>query len=473
MSAASGLHYREIGEVAALLRERRLSPVELTEAMLARIAALDPQLHAFARLMPEQALAAARVAEAEIMRGHYRGPLHGVPLAVKDLFWTKGVVTAAGTTVHGDFVPSEDATVVRRLRAAGAVMLGKLQLTEGAFAIHHPSIEPPVNPWGAAHWCGASSSGSGVATAAGLCFAALGSDTGGSIRFPSAANGLSGLKPSWGRVSRHGAFELAALLDHVGPMARSAADLAFVFDAIEGHDPLDPTSLPGRAPAAAALDSLRSIRIGVDARWNASGTDAVTLAAVGAVQAALEELGAEVVELSFPDAWDIAGNWEALCGVQTALAHAATYPARAAEYGPALSRLIELGRGLSAVEYQRLLLAAGEFSGRVTAVLETIDCLLVPVQPFAAPTYEQLGALAADPVANQRLIQYTAPFDISGHPALTLPAPPTPAGMPVGVQLIARKGGERALLAYGAVLQRATRWHHAHPELSVLHTPAQ
>lgn len=461
--SSTDLHYLEIAALAPLVRERRLSPVELTEAMLARIDALDGQLHAYARVTAEQARAEARAAETAILRGEYRGPLHGIPLAVKDLFWTRGVATAAGTTVHADFVPTEDATVVRRLREAGAIILGKLQLTEGAFAIHHPSIAPPVNPWGADHWCGASSSGSGVATAAGLCFASLGSDTGGSIRFPCAANGLTGLKPTWGRVSRHGAFELAALLDHVGPIARSAADARLLFDAIEGHDPLDPTSLPGRAPAAADALGLKGMRIGIDPAWNASGSDADTLRAVDEALAALRGLGADIAEIRFPDAWDIAGQWEAQCGVQTAVAHAATYPARATEYGPALSRLIDIGRALDAMSYQRLLLSAAAFTGKVTALLETLDLLLVPVQPYAAPTYEQLGALAADPVANQRLIQYTAPFDISGHPALTLPCRPTAAGLPVGVQLVARKGGERTLLAAGVALQRDTGWHKAHP----------
>ncbi|MBS0543108.1 MAG: Asp-tRNA(Asn)/Glu-tRNA(Gln) amidotransferase GatCAB subunit A, partial [Proteobacteria bacterium] len=187
------------------------------------------------------------------------------------------------------------------------------------------------------------------------------------------------------------------------------------------------------------------------------------LRAVDDALAALRDLGANVTEVRFPDAWDIAGQWEAQCGVQTAVAHAATYPSRAAEYGPALSRLIDIGRGLDGMAYQRLLLAAAAFTGRVTDLLETIDLLLVPVQPYAAPTYERLGALAADPVANQRLIQYTAPFDISGHPALTLPGRPTAAGLPVGVQFIARKGGERALLAAGVALQRDTAWHKAHP----------
>src|SRR5277367_6507604 len=238
----SDLHYLELTEIARRLHAREISPVEATTAQLARIERLDGQLKSYAHMMAEAALVQARTAEAEIMRGEIRGPLHGVPIAVKDLCWTRGVPTAAGMSIYKDFRPTEDATVVRKLNAAGAVILGKLQLTEGAYADHHPGIAPPVNPWNAAHWSGASSSGSGVATAAGLCYGSLGSDTGGSIRFPSAANGVTGLKPTWGRVSRHGVFELAASLDHIGPMARSVADAAAVLTAIAGPDPLDPTA---------------------------------------------------------------------------------------------------------------------------------------------------------------------------------------------------------------------------------------
>ncbi len=457
----AGRHYQEITRLAPLIRTRKLSPVELTEAFLARIEVLDPRLHAYARVMADEARAAAQAAEARILRGGYLGPLDGIPLAVKDLFWTKGVVTAAGTTVHRHFVPAEDSTVVRRLRDAGAIILGKLQMTEGAFATHHPSIPAPVNPWEANHWTGASSSGSGVATAAGLCCASLGTDTGGSIRFPCAANGLTGLKPTWGRVSRHGTFELAALLDHVGPIARSAADVRVLFNVIDGHDPLDPTS-EGSKPRARAV-TLKNLTIGLDPYWNSNGTDDATQRALENVLATLRNLGATIREVRFPDAWHIAGQWEAQCGVQTAVAHADTYPARATEYGPALSRLIEVGRSLSGTGYQRLLLSAAAFTGRVNALMESIDLLLVPVQPIAAPTHEQLGALAGDPDANQRLIQFTAPFNISGHPALSLPCGRTAEGLPIGFQFVARKGGEQRLLGAGIALQRATDWHRAHP----------
>ena len=192
-------HDLELVELTRRMHAKKISPVEATKAELDRIGTLDSSLHSFALVTPEAALEQAKQAEAEIGRGDIKSPLHGAPIAVKDLCWTKGVPTAAGMTIYRDFRPDEDATVVKKLRAAGAIILGKLQLTEGAFADHHPDITPPVNPWNAAHWSGASSSGSGVATAAGLCYGSLGSDTGGSIRFPSAANGVTGLKPTWGR----------------------------------------------------------------------------------------------------------------------------------------------------------------------------------------------------------------------------------------------------------------------------------
>lgn len=459
------LHYLEIADLAPLLRTGEVSPVALARHMFARISEVDGGLRAYARLMEAEALEAAARAEAEIAAGQYRGPLHGVPVAVKDLFWTKGAATAAGTTVFADFVPDEDATVVHRLREAGAIVLGKLQMTEGAFATPHPTLPPPLNPWGTDHWTGASSSGSGVATAAGLCFAALGTDTGGSIRFPSAANGLSGLKPTWGRVSRHGVFELAATLDHVGPMARSVRDAALLYEAIAGHDPLDPTSL--LAPVEpCAHGSIAGMRIGIDRAWNAHGSDAEVLAATEAMLKVLADLGAKIVDSRVPDtAWHIAGEWEVLCGVQTAVAHAATYPGRAADYGPALSRLIDVGRATGGMRYQQAILDALAFTGRLDETLAGVDALLAPVQPFAAPTYETLAALAESPELNQQLIQYTAPINVSGHPALSLPCGTTAAGLPIGCQLIGAKGSEATLLRAGAAVQGVTGWHKAHPPL--------
>ena len=242
------LHYKTIEQVSALIQAEQLSPVELTEISLQRIEELDGRFKSYATVMADHALAAAAKAEREIASGACRGPLHGVPLAVKDLCFSKGVLTMGGTQVLAQHVPDFDATVVARLETAGAVLLGKLNLSEGAMGGYHPAFDIPLNPWNPGRWTGTSSSGSGVATAAGLCFGSLGSDTGGSIRYPSAACGLVGLKPTWGRVSRHGVLALAESLDHVGPMTRSSADAGLVLQAIAGYAPNDPTSLPVPVP---------------------------------------------------------------------------------------------------------------------------------------------------------------------------------------------------------------------------------
>ncbi|SIT44649.1 putative amidase AmiD [Paraburkholderia ribeironis] len=460
----SDLHYLDAGAIAHRIRTREVSPVELTRMILERIDRLDTTLHSYARVMREEALAQAAAAERQVLSGEPLGALHGVPIAIKDLYWVEGAPTAAGTTVHRDFVPREDATAVKRLREAGAIVLGKLQLTEGAFATHHPSVTPPVNPWHANHWAGASSSGSGVATAAGLCYASLGTDTGGSIRFPCAANGLTGIKPTWGRVSRHGVFQLGASLDHAGPMARSAADATLLLGIIAGHDPLDPTSLPeAQLSLPDTAHDLRGLTIGIDYAWSTTGADAVIVEALDRALRTLTDLGATLREVKFPHVRTVVDEWETNCGVEVAVAHAQTYPRLAAEYGPALTRLIEIGRETSAMRYQEVLLNRAAFRGQVNKLMSGIDLLIAPVQPFAAPTHEQLGALAQDPELNAQLIQFTAPFNSSGHPSIALPGGFTAGGMPIGLQFVAAHGAEAVLCRAGMAYQHATDWHRARP----------
>ncbi|WP_048862438.1 amidase [Acidisphaera rubrifaciens] len=463
--ASDELHYLDLLEVGRRIQARELSPVEVTQAQLARIEALDGALKSYATVTAELALRQARAAEDEIMRGDVRGPLHGVPIALKDLCWTQGVPTAAGMTIHRDFVPDEDATVTARLRAAGAVCLGKLQLTEGAYADHHPDITPPRNPWNADHWSGASSSGSGVATAAGLCYGSLGSDTGGSIRFPSAANGITGLKPTWGRVSRYGVFELAATLDHIGPMTRSAVDAGAMLGAIAGADPRDPTARQEPVPnyLAGIGRGLRGVRVGIDAAWNTTGTDTATIEAVEAAAAVIEGLGAELRAVTFPDVTQMIADWFPACGVETAVAHEATYPARRAEYGPALSGLIDTGRALSGLDYQKIILRRADFTGRVAALFETIDLLLIPAQAFASPTVATMATLGEDASLLAGLLRYTCPFDMSGSPTITLPGGYTRDGMPIAFQLVGRHMDEALLVRAGAAFQRETDWHLRRP----------
>lgn len=460
------LHYLPLHEVAQRLKARKLSSVELTRSLLDRIDRIDPRLRSYATVTADRALADAARLDAESAAGTSRGPLHGVPIAIKDLCNTEGVPTAAGMAIHRGNVPSRDATVVARLKQAGAVILGKLQMTEGAYGAHHPGIPAPLNPWNAAYWTGSSSSGSGAATAAGLCFASLGSDTGGSIRFPSTMNGLSGLKPTWGRVSRAGVFPLAESLDHVGPMARSALDAAIMLGVIAGPDPDDPTSVGLSVPDyAASIDQgVRGRRIGVPSNLHGLDEDAER-ALDGAVDV-MKQAGAEIVDVKLPDGFDqSARDWVPLCGVEAALAHEASYPSRASEYGPVLAGLLDQGRRLSAVELARLQVRRAALTGELNRLLASVDLLLMPVMARAVWSTEALLAAGREPEAVAGRLRYTAPFDLSGHPTLTLAGGMTADGVPVGFQIVARAFDEGAILAAGHAYQRATEWHSRRPPL--------
>ena len=467
MTSSNDWHYLELLDIARRIQAREISSVDATKAQLSRIQKLDSKLKSYATLMTDSALADASRADAEIAKGQIRGPMHGAPIAVKDLCWTQGVPTAAGMTIHANFKPDQDATVVKRLRGAGAVIMGKLQLTEGAYADHHPKIAVPVNPWNAAHWSGASSSGSGVATAAGLCYGSLGSDTGGSIRFPAAANGLTGIKPTWGRVSRFGVFELAATLDHIGPMARSAADAAALLGAIAGADSNDPTAVQLPVPnyLAGMTRGLRGLRIGIDAAWNSTAVDAPTRAMMAEVTKVITEQGADIREVKFPNPEQEIADWFPLCGVETAVAHEATYPSRKSEYGPGLAGLIDLGLAQSGLDYQKIVLRRRAFSGRVAALFEGIDLLLIPTTAAASPTNAQLAGLANDAELLSALLRYTCPFDMTGSPTITLPGGFTAHGTPIAFQFVARHFEEDMLVRAGWHYQQATDWHRRHPAL--------
>ncbi len=461
------MHYLGLLELTQKMHTGELSPVEVTEAQLQRIEALDGELNSFVLVTADLARTQARQAEAEIRRGEIRGPLHGAPIGLKDLCWTKGIPTTGGMTIYADFRPTEDATVATKLREAGAICLGKLKSTESAFADHHPQIVPPVNPWNPAHWPGVSSSGSGVATAAGLCFGSLGSDTGGSIRFPSAANGLTGLKPTWGRVSRYGVFELAATLDHIGPMARNAADAAAMLAAIAGPDPHDPTAAQVPVPdyVAEMVKGLAGLRIGIDPAFNALGLDSPTSAALAAAVETVRAIGGAIREVDFPESEAILADWLPACGIETAVAHEATYPGRKDEYGPGLAGLIELGRGLSAMDLQKIILRRNDFRGRVAALFQDIDLLIVPAQAFASPTVAKMATLGEDPDLLQGLLRFTSIFDMSGNPTITLPCGFTEAGTPIAFPFVSNHWDEAKLFRAGHAFQQASAWHRQHPVL--------
>jgi amidase len=469
------LHYLSLSDVAQLIEAGDISPVELTRMMLDRIHTLDPRLHSYATVMADEALAAAHAAEREIQSGNYRGPLHGVPIAVKDLLYTKGVPTRGGLKVLADFVPEFDATVVSRLNAAGAVLLGKLTTTEGAMVGYHRDFDIPVNPWGEDYWAGVSSSGPGVATAAGLCFASLGTDTGGSIRFPAMANGIVGLKPTYGRVSRHGLLPLAETLDHVGPMTRSVRDAAIVLEAIAGHDPADPTSLD--APVPSMLDEIgrgvEGVRIGLDRAYALDSVDPGLASAIEVAVGDLERLGAQVVGVQVPDVTAVLAAWPVICAAEAVQAHRETFPSRADEYGAYFREFLEFGVSVTEAELANARQVGKEFSDRFRAVLSGVDAVLSPAagMPFTVPSGLQYGSMAEwdQAMAEQRLdiekayTSFTFPHNFAGTPCLALPCGLSSEGLLYTMQFAGNHLSEAMLCRIGQAYEEATQWHGRHP----------
>ncbi len=453
-----GLHYATLTEVCQRMKSGELSAVQVAQHTLERIARVDGALKSYARLMPDSALATAERLDQARADGMPLGALHGVPVAIKDLFNTKGVATACGTRILADFVPQSNARVVDRLRSAGAVIVGKTQLTEGAFSTHHPDIDPPQNPWSADHWAGVSSSGSGVSVAAGLAYGALGTDTGGSIRFPSACCGLVGIKPTFGRVSKFGAFPLALSMDHVGPMTRSTADAARMLQVLAGHDPADPDSLTDAVPnyAERLHAGVRGLCIGVDWSYVEQGVDPVVVQAVRAAATLFAELGAEVREVTVPPTYRaLVEGWGVSCGVECARAHKEYFPAREKDYGPALAALIRLGLQTPDEHYDRLHQLRNLFRSQLDGVLREADGILMPAMPVPPPLQQYLDNGAPERTSGQaEMITFTAPFNYSGHPSITLPVGLSEAGLPLSVQVVGRRLDEATLLQLGSALEK-------------------
>ncbi|KQV41341.1 amidase [Rhizobium sp. Root1204] len=459
------MHYWSIAALSDALRNRALSPVEVTTHMLERIEARDAALKSYVTVTAERAIAQAKKAEAEIMGGNWKGPLHGVPIAYKDIIFTDFAVTTGGSRIHRDFRPGYSATVVKRLEAAGAITLGKVKTTEGAYATHHPDVEPPLNPWNAGHWSGSSSSGSGVSVAAGLAFAALGSDTGGSIRFPAAANGVTGLKPTWGRVSRYGVFELAASLDHIGPFTRSAQDAGLVLAAMAGADINDPTALSAQVPdyQADIGRPVAGLRIGVPRDYATVGIDPANAAAWEAAAKVLQSLGAILVEVEVKGWRASASSWMAICGPETALAHSTIFPERKNEYGDVLRGFIEMGLGVSAAELTAAHQTRLAFANEIAMLFDNVNLLLIPTTIWRVPSLDRWSELADGD--NAEFIRFTGPFDITGSPTITIPAGFDDSGLPLTVQLVGPALSEGLLVRAGSAFQRATDWHERRPPL--------
>ena len=465
--AETPLHFRTITEVSEAIASKQVSPVEIAAAMLQRIDELDGRLKSYATVMADSAMAAAQKAAQEIDAGMSRGPLHGVPIAVKDLCFTKGVRTMGAAKVLADHVPSFDGTVIAKLKSAGAILLGKLNLTEGAMGGYNPEFDIPKNPWNPDRWTGSSSSGSGVATAAGLCLGSLGSDTGGSIRFPSAACGIVGLKPTWGRVSRYGVLALAESMDHVGPMTRSVADAGIMLEAIAGFDPNDPTSLPNPVPnmLEGIGQGIAGVRIGFDENYATNDIDIELAEAVRAGVEVLADQGAEIVEVQMPDVDEYVSAWPTLCSAGAVAAHAATYPSQRDDYGLWFRGWLDMGAQVSGADYAKANNLRAACTGHLRRVFEGIDVLVCP--SMSAPphivTPEMLyGAYGARDLKFQR---FTVPFDYNGTPTLSVPCGMNSEGLPLSIQFVGKHLTEPLLCRVGHAYESSTPWHNLHPDV--------
>ena len=461
-------------ELARLIAGKRVSPVEVVRAHLERITSLDGSLRSFITVTADAAMAAAREAESAVMAGRPLGALHGVPLGLKDLYDTAGVPTTGGSRILAKRVPTADATVVGRLRAAGMIVLGKLNMVEFAYGPEgrNPHYGHARNPWdaGTHRMAGGSSSGSGVAVAAGLVPVALGSDTGGSIRIPCSLCGLTGIKPTYGRVSRAGVLPLSWSMDHVGPMTRTVTDTALVLGAMAGYDPADPTTsvLPVPDYAAALTGDVRGVRIGLLREFFVEGAAPEVRAAVETAARALETAGAVVDDVVLPSVRHVAAGALAVVATESLTYHAAWLRTRRAEYDPDVSTRLMVGAFVTGAHYVRGQQARALIRREVDDALARRDVLLAPATPIAAPAIDERQTTLGDGPSDIRsaLIRLTRPFNFSGHPACSVPCGFTAGGLPIGMQIVGRPYDEATLLRVADAYQRLTDWHARRPVLA-------
>lgn len=454
-----------LAETAGAIRAGKWTAKEVAAAAMARIEAREHELHALFHFDADLLMAQAEAADAARAAGAPLGPLHGVPIGLKDLVETADMPTSGGNPFLIGRKTGRDATVTRRFREAGALIAGKLATPQGAWADYPEPFIFPKNPWDAAYWPGNSSTGSGVAVAAGYVQGAIGTETGGSMRLPCAVNGVTGLKPTWGRISRAGVMELAGTLDHVCPMARSARDVALMLQVLAGPDADDPTAAHMTVPDyAAALDAdLRGLKLGIDRDWIGKGTDAATVAMIEEAIAVLTGLGMEPVEVTLPDYPEVVDDWTLLCSVQSALANAEWYPAHAGQYGPAIAGVIEGASGVSAGRYQKALTRRAAFRGRLHAMMAGLAGFISPITCYSDLTLDFYDQQIAKGDFIGMLMEFNCPFSMAQTPLLALPGAMGRGNTPMGFQMVGGAFREAELLTIGAAFQRESDWHARRP----------
>jgi aspartyl-tRNA(Asn)/glutamyl-tRNA(Gln) amidotransferase subunit A len=463
---------RPIHELAPLLESKEISPVELFNEAIERIHELQPKLNSFITITEAEGRRAATEAEAEIRNGHYRGPLHGIPISIKDLFATRGVRTTAGSKVLGNWVPDYDATAVARLQQAGMVMVGKTNMHEFAYGVtnDNPHYGPARNPWDPTRVPGGSSGGSGAAVASSQCTASLGSDSGGSIRIPSAVCGVVGLKPTYGRVSRYGAIPLAWSLDHVGPLTKTVEDAAIMLAAIAGPDPKDPSASSQPLPdyRQEMRGSIRGLRLGVPRQYFSEHVDPEIQKLVSAAIQQLESLGATRVGVDIPDL-EICSAMEAHITLAEATSYHEPYLKKQADdYGPGVRTDLEAGRYLLATDYVKSQRARTLLQRNFNEAFKQAEVIVFPTVPALPPLVGEVLVQSGDLQEHviDAFLRFNIPYDLTGFPAISIPCGFSASGLPVGLQIAGKAFDEATILRVASAYEQSTRWHTVHPELS-------
>jgi aspartyl-tRNA(Asn)/glutamyl-tRNA(Gln) amidotransferase subunit A len=458
------LAFASIAELAPRLAAREISPVEVTDAALARIEQLEPKLNAYITVTAESARHAARASEAAILAGHYHGPLHGIPVAIKDLYATRGVATTFGSPLYADWVPDFDAAAVEQLKRAGAVLLGKTNLHELAYGstsanAHYGAVH---NPWRLDHHPGGSSGGSSAAVAAGVAYAAMGSDTGASIRQPAACTGIVGIKPTFGRLSKFGALPLAWSQDHAGPLTRTVGDAALVLQALAGHDPRDPSSVARPVPdfSAGIGDGIAGLRIGVARAFFFDDCAPGVVDAIEAALGVLEELGALIEEVALPDMDAAYTVGTVTIAVEGAAVHAADLRERPELFSDELRAAFELGSFYSGVDYVQAQRVRRQVMQATERAMAGFDAVVMPTSPVPATAIE-----SSPPEHAMLRPRNTMPFNVLGLPGISVPCGFTGDGLPVGLQIIGKAFDEAGVLRIAHAYEQATEWHRRRPPL--------
>jgi aspartyl-tRNA(Asn)/glutamyl-tRNA(Gln) amidotransferase subunit A len=459
-------------EVAQVIAERRFSSREVTQSCLDRIAQWQPRLNAFMAIEAEAAVAAADQADAALAKGNRLGALHGVPLAHKDMYYDAGKVVTCGSKIRRDFVATSTSTALQRLKEAGTIRLGSLQMAEFAYGPtgHNSHYGPVHNPWDLDRITGGSSSGSGSAVAARLTFAALGSDTGGSIRMPAHFCGVTGLKTTYGRISRAGAMPLSQSLDTVGPLARSAQDCALLLALMAGADPEDPTAVTGPLPdyMDATREPVKGLTVGVPTAFYVEDLDSDVARILDETLAVLKREGANVVQVELPDQHQLTAACQLVLAVEAAAFHKRWLIERPQDYGPQVLMRLQNGLAIPGVSYLEVMRWRGPALAAHLAAVAGVDAVVAPVAPVAAPTIAEsdVGNTSDAEAVIQRLTRFTRPINYLGLPSLAVPAGFTRSGPPVGMQLIGRPFDEAMLLRIGAAFQRASDFHERAPKFA-------